>query len=70
MALAHLANELEAFPRVDIPFPSFFDFGEYPWLDERAASDHDTVYACGVDFLPVVLRGEAIPPTKDGNRSH
>jgi hypothetical protein len=49
----YLANKLEAFPRADVSLPSLLDFGEYPWLDERAASDHDTVYVGGVEAFPV-----------------
>ena len=67
---AYLANELEPFPRANIPLPSLLDFGKDPRLDERAASDHDAVHAGGVDFFPVVLGGEAVAAAKDGDRGH
>jgi hypothetical protein len=66
----YLANELEAFPRANVPLPSLLDFGEYPWLDERASSDHDAVYAGGVDLFPVILGGETVAAAKDGDRVH
>lgn len=66
----YLANELEAFPRANVPLPSLLDFGEYPRLDECATSDHDAVYAGSVDFFPVVLGGETVTAAKDGNGVH
>ena len=41
----YLANKRELFPRANVPFVVFLDFGEEPWLDEGAASDHDAIYA-------------------------
>lgn len=66
----YLANELKAFSRANVPFPSIFDFGEYPWLDECAPCDHNTVYARGFYFFPVVLGGETVAATKNGDGDH
>ena len=63
-------SELEAFPRANVPFPSLFDFGEYPWLDECAASDHDTIHPGGIDLFPVVLGGETVAASKNGDGGH
>ena len=69
-ATAYLTHELEAFPRANIPFSSLLDFGEYPWLDECAPPDHNSIHASGVDFFPVVLGGKTVAATKDGDGKH
>ena len=66
----HLPNKLETFARADIPFPSLFHFSEYPWLDECAPSDHDTVYAGAIDFFPIIMGGEAVASAKDWDGGH
>lgn len=65
---AYLANKLEALSRANVPFSTFLDFSEDPWLDECTASDHDPVHAGSVDLFPVILGGETIAPAKDRDR--
>ena len=52
----YLADELEPLAGGDVPLPALLDLGEDPGLDERTATDHDSVDAVVVRLVPVVLR--------------
>ena len=64
---AYLANELETFPRANVPFPTLFNFGEYPWFDECPTSNHDPIYIGAIDLFPIVLGGETITSAENGD---
>lgn len=67
---AHLSNQIQTFPRADVPFAFLFHFCKYPRLNQGTTSDHNSIYTALLYTGPITFGREAISTPKDGYRWH